>query len=49
MISERKGLDELLQAVLELRPTHRFTLDIVGDEEFAGERQRYQLKYRAQA
>jgi glycosyltransferase involved in cell wall biosynthesis len=43
MVSARKGLDELLQAVLELthEPALEFTLEIVGHEEFTGDWSRY--------
>ncbi|MFQ5599178.1 MAG: glycosyltransferase family 4 protein [Candidatus Krumholzibacteriia bacterium] len=47
MVSARKGLDELLQALLELlrQGCRSFELDVVGDEEFHGELLRYRRLY----
>lgn len=49
MISARKGLDELLQAVAEIvrGGTRDFRLDIVGGEEFPGETERYRRLFHA--
>ena len=48
MLSARKGLDELLRALLEVRREGiEFTAEIVGGEEVPGERARYAALYRA--
>jgi glycosyltransferase involved in cell wall biosynthesis len=47
MVSARKGLDDLLAAILELRAVGApsFAVDIVGDEEFPGEWRRYRDRF----
>jgi glycosyltransferase involved in cell wall biosynthesis len=48
MLSPRKGLDELMEALLDLRRRGRteFALDVVGHEEEPGAWSRYRARYR---